>query len=200
MTTSIYASMIGLRDVGGNIWERLGDLAACQVFQPLYDCFRDEQDVFNSIFFYILDCYSVDSKCIALDRSWLSFKQERFNFNRVPDGMRNGVLGLQHPDVKEVIANYVEYQKETEWMHLCMLQDVYVQLCSMAVQMGEGVNADNKYKAAVHARDILVDINTYKSAFTAKFAVLSPASEELPAPEKKKVSLQVEDYTVKDGI
>lgn len=199
MTTSIYSALIGLRDVGGDLWDRLGELAACHIFQPLYDKFEASQDKFNSIFFYILDCYSIDSKCIKLDSNWSSFKQERFRFNKCPDSLHSSVVGLRDPDIKQVIADYVEHQKETEWMHLCMLQDVYIQLCSMAVEMGDGVTADNKYKAAVHARDILVEINTYKSAFVTKFSALAPAAEELPKMEKKKVSLQIEDYANQQG-
>lgn len=199
MTTSIYAAMIGLRDIGGNLWDRLGELAVCHVFQPLHDDFIEEADVFNSVFFYIMDCYSVDSACIITDGNWLDFKMERARFNRVPNEMVNSVVFLQNPSVKEVIADYVQFQKETQWSHLCMLQDVYVQLCSMAVEMGENVTADNKYKAATHAREILAQIEMYKATFREKFAALAPAEKELPVPEKKKVSLRVEDYTVKES-
>jgi hypothetical protein len=193
MIKDIYSEMIGLRETGGDIWDRLCAMSVAHVFQPLKDAYP-EPHKFNPVFFFILDCYSYNSECIVLEGDWQDFKTIRFKANNIDPLLIIDVVKLRDDRVRDTCDNYVNFQKATKWAHLCMLQDLYLQFKNMAIEMNDEVSVDDKYKCAKYAKELLGDIESYKTSMGADYSTLKKAEADLPAPKFKKVSLDLEDY------
>lgn len=200
MTASIYNDLFDLRDVGGDMENRIKALGVYHIFGPLAVAHSQEPTVFNGLLFYILECYSIESKSLVIEADWLGIKQTVFRSRKLPEKMERGVVLLADPLVAQCVRDYVDYQQAETFRHYCMLRDLYTQLLDIALQSKE---VDDKYKAQKYSREILTEIETFKSKLKADFQLLSKDESALPkqkAISSNIVSLEIEDYaTGKDG-
>jgi hypothetical protein len=200
---SIYKAIYPFKDIGGDMVQRLKDISVFHLFEPMNRCVADGED-FNKVLFYILEVYSVDSTCMIIGADWQDFKMSRFEENKIDPEKTLDIVMLNSNLIKQTIRLYVDYQKSTNWRHLCMLQDLYTQFLNMAVsiyQIGSTENlmtVDEKKKCAQYAKELLIDIEEFKNKIILEMSPISTGEKELPKSERKvPMSLNVEDYVGK---
>jgi hypothetical protein len=193
MTITVYSHISTFFEIGGDMKEQLRRLGVDHIFQPLAELYQDD-GTFNTILFFILEVYSVDSKAIVLHSDWVSFKKAMFERYKIEEKHEPEVLHLTSPVVRDVCRAYVDYQEAPVWRHYCMLQDLYTQFLGMALDMNKSVA--EKHNAAVHARELLTEIETANDKLKQTYGLLERANKELPKRSKldSRISLAIEDH------
>lgn len=165
MTGSIYKYFTDLEELGGDMVQHINALELHLVFKPLID---DPEiidgETFNSIFFWILHCYSLESKKDIIAADWKSRKLTIASSVKMPMHYAD----LKQRSIRETIINYLEFQNYRTYKHLLILREQYQEMLTAALSPlkkgGEDPEIDYKakYECGAYADKILERIQQYE--------------------------------------
>lgn len=200
MVASIYSEMLQYQEVGGNMMERLGKMNVAHLFVRIAAKYKEDGEAFNKVLFYILHTYSLKSKFHVLGADWNETKEAIARHLAIDESnlLWDDTVLLKSSEVISSIQNYLNYQGNRNFKHLCMLKDLYEQMVSSAVdnikKASDETDYDQKYKNHDYASKLLAEINEWEQRVAEGHKELKDAMGEMAQFKKtNKLSLRMED-------
>lgn len=224
MVASIYKALIQYEDIQGDMVERIRELYVQHVFKPMTEYYGDNLQLFNKALFFILHTYSLNSKYHILGQDWLEIKlriAERVGINKEEPFMvrkttedeedestenvllYTDLILLESPEVVKTIQNYLNFQGNRNFKHLCMLKDQYEQMVNGSLdpikKSSNDIDFEQKNKNRGYATKILKEIMEWEQKMAEDNQELKDAVEEFYNKTRMSLnSLRVEDNLNKE--
>jgi hypothetical protein len=197
MIVSLYKELTQFEGVGGDMVSRIRTLGVSDVFKPLEsykgaDGKPVDMDVFNKILFWVLHCYSRESKKDIIGADWQRVKVSVAKELKMPEDVIADVVKVEDWSIRETIMNYLEYQDYRTYKHLKTLKDQYDQMLSASLKMltkGEALDVDYimKYKCGEYADLLLERIKSYEDKLKDDLRDIGDAVEEVERKSNRKL-------------
>lgn len=166
MTGSVYKYFTDLEDVGGDMVQHIHALELGLVFKPIIEdrIINKDEESFNPVFFWILHCYSTESKKDIISADWNTRKLTIAISLKMPVYF----VDLKQQSIRETIINYLEFQNYRTYKHLMILREQYQEMLTAALSPlrkgGEDPEIDYKakYECGAYADKILERIQQYE--------------------------------------
>lgn len=204
MVANIYTYILQYEDIGGNLVEKLQQMNVFPIFVKMAKCYEEDLSKFNKVLFYILHTYSLQSKFHVLGADWQLTKNNVAKHVGIKEDedLYNDAVLLENTAVVITIQNYLDYQGEKNFKHLCMLKDLYEQMVSSAVanikKASDEIDYDQKYKNHEYAGKLLEEIKQWEQRVADSNKELKEAINELRTHNQgnHQRSLRLEDNIV----
>lgn len=190
MTGSIYKYFTDLEEIGGDMVFHIKALEIYMVFQPIIEDEKiTEGESFNPIFFWILHCYSLESKKDIISADWKSRKLTIALSVNMPIHYTD----LKQRSIRETIVNYLEFQNYRTFKHLMILREQYQEMLTAALSPlkkgGEDPEIDYKakYDCGAYADKILERIQQYEQKIKDDNTDLKDAIKDVEAKHERRM-------------
>lgn len=196
MVKDVYTGLKQFQDIGGDLIERIKSMGLQEVFSPLIEEYgSDEMLQFNTVLFYLLNCYSRQSDYLILDAEWEFIKMEAAKDAGLDleSELYTDLYYLKNNNFNRTVRKYLDYQNSKPFKHLIMLKDLYEQMVNSAIEnitdKDEKTNYDQKKKNAEHAAKLYHEINEWEQRIEMDNIRLKKPVDEFKEKEKKKDGL-----------
>lgn len=179
MNLSVYDEIIKYRNLPEEeLFEKLSETTG-ELFMPLLEIYPG---IAKNIVGYIVDGYSVESPHMLLKNNWGVRKKELAIKHLIPDHKYGEIVELEGESIRNVIAEYLEYQGDLDFKHLRMLEDLYEKMMSAAYTDVFDIKVLNENRESLSS--LRNDINDLKKELYEKYHVFFDNIGEVRSKEK----------------
>lgn len=184
---------------GSDMDDFLTKIKLIHIFESIFQEYPDKS-IAKLVIKYIVYAYSVNSEMVVLGSAWLKNKQRVFEACYLPPEKRyyEDLVHLKCDAVRKAIRNWIEWQDENNWVELCMLNDLRVQMQISAtsdIRKSSGeIDFDQKMKNAEYSNKLSQMIRDKENELIQNNPKLKEAIKEFKQFKTEKQTLGAEKF------
>lgn len=163
MVESIYKEFIDISPE--QAMSRMEDLGLDR-FQALQGEFKDQ---WHGIFRFILYAFSYDSIMLSIGDNWDDTKRQIYDKVGIKKDVElfEQVTALKSPVIAVAVTWYLKRQTAREFRHMCVLKDLYDQMCNSIYS--NDIEFDQKRKNSKYMKELWEELEDYEQRVIQKY-------------------------------